>query len=506
MSAPPDAASAALPASARFARRALLVGLAAGPAAWLLLPPLLRPGVVPGVPSAGIYPLLHRLWAAVDGAPPRFPEPGAQAPADVLATLLSPLTGAVGAPATFSLVALAGLGATLAVTWRYTRRFADGWTAAAATAAFTASPAVVAGVASGDLEAWQGWALLALPLTAGPAALGVGLAAALFAPTMLPAAFLPAAWATWTGEGRGRWWPLVGWALAVAARSAVGWPAIESRASYDAWFALLEAAPAPERVNEVYVGFAAVALLLAGLARPGATRRVAGLGLAALAGSVVTAPVPPERFLHLVPLAAAIAGLGSLRTLAPAWGPAAAVWAATALVGEGWKGVATPVPLATATLAEPAPVEEIAEGPVLDLPATRGAIRRGLWFQARHGQPVAADVDGLVTGEVSDLAAALSTGGCADPGAVGFRTVVARREGALRELGGLRACLGEPAWDDGAVAVWRFDRPRTSPATPAPRATATPGEPATATFTDPPPTAPPAGPLTPGSAPPAPGR
>ncbi|MFN7147543.1 MAG: hypothetical protein ACK4YP_27495, partial [Myxococcota bacterium] len=44
----------------------------------------------------------------------------------------------------------------------------------------------------------------------------------------------------------------------------------------------------------------------------------------------------------------------------------------------------------------------------------------------------------------------------ADPATLGFASVVVRREGIFRELGPLRACLGDPAWDDGAVAVWRL--------------------------------------------------
>jgi len=44
--------------------------------------------------------------------------------------------------------------------------------------------------------------------------------------------------------------------------------------------------------------------------------------------------------------------------------------------------------------------------------------------------------------DVATLAATLTSGGCADVGAAGFRTVVARREGALREMAPLRACLG----------------------------------------------------------------
>jgi hypothetical protein len=453
--APPADPAAALPTSARLVRGALLLGLAAGPAAWLLLPPLLRPGVLPGLPSTGVFPLLHRWWALTTTAPPRFPEPADPAPTDALALVVSPLTALLGAPGALTVVLLAGFVATLVVTWRFTRRLADPWTAAAATAAFTASPAVIAGVASGEVDAWHGWAAIGLALATGPAALVVGALAALVAPTLLPAALLPAAFVLWTREGPTRWWPLGGWAAAVGLRTLLGWPSGARTGGIEAWFARVELSPAPDRVGEVYVGVAAVALLALGLARPEA-RRYVWLGLAALFAASWNAPLPPERFLVLVPLAGALAGLTAVRGFAPAWGPAAAVWVATAVVGEGWKGVAVDVPLATISLAAPADRAAVGEGPVLDLPASRPALRRGAWAQAWHGQPVASDGEGHLAPAAAALAATLSTGGCADPATVGFRTVIARREGSLRELGPLRACLGEPAWDDGAVVVWRI--------------------------------------------------
>ena len=268
-------------------------------------------------------------------------------------------------------------------------------------------------------------------------------------------ALLPAV-TTAPGAGwRARIWPVAGWAAGMAARTALGWPTIPSGAGWDAWFAGLEPSPAPERIYQVYVGFVAVAGLL--LAAAGA-RRFAWLGGLALVGALLTSPIPPERFLHLVPLAAALGALTAARGTWPAYAAVIAVLGGAALVGEGWQGVATPVPLATSPLADPAPVTELAEGPVLDLPLTRGPARRALWYQVHHQHPIAPDADGLVTNDVADLAATLTSGGCADPSALGFTTVVARREGPLHELGPLLQCLGKPSWDDGAVAVWRMDK------------------------------------------------
>lgn len=461
-----DPAPAGAPVAARRLRGALLVLLAAGPAVWLLARPLARPGAIPGAPSAGIYAVLHQYWSETTAAPPRFPEAGAAPARDVLATLGAPLTAALGAPAVVALTLSLALAATLLVAWRYARRHAaDPWTAAAAAAAFTTSPAVIAGVASGEPDAWHGWAVLAPALATGPAALAVGPAAALLAPSLVPVAFVPAALAAWRGEGRARLWPLAGLALGVAVRTPLGWPGLEGEYGWAAWFTHLDLPPSPERYSQVYVGFVAMALLLAGLARP-AGRPFVGLAALALLASLQTASLPPERFLMLVPLYAVLAGLPTMRARATSQGPTLAVLVATALVGEGWKGVTPDVPLATASLAAPAPVDVIAEGPVLDLPATKGGVRRALWYQAQHGQPVAVDAEGRLAPSVVSLASTLATGGCADPSAAGFRTLVARREGPLRELGPLRACLGDPAWDDGAVAVWRFEGPIAGPTAP----------------------------------------
>ena len=173
-------------------RRALLALIAVGPAAWLLLPPVLG-AAIPGVPTAGIYGVLQ-AWSAVTGPlPDRFPEPGATPVPDTLAHVLRPLIAGLGVVPTIKLVMLAGFAGTLGMAWRYCRaQGADDWTTAVSTAAFAASPAVIAGVASGDLDAWHGWALLALALTRDARALLVGIGIAIAAPTMLPAALLPA--------------------------------------------------------------------------------------------------------------------------------------------------------------------------------------------------------------------------------------------------------------------------------------------------------------------------
>jgi hypothetical protein len=404
-----------------------------------------------------LYVALHALWSAHAGAPGRFPSAASPPAVDPLALLLAPVTARVGAPVLVTLLMLGGLLATLGVAWRYTRRHTSNvWIAAAATAAFSASPAFVAGVTSGDLDAWQGWALLAFALCAGPAALVVGPLAALFAPTMLPAAALPTLLSVGAGRGAARWWPLAGWALAVTLRTAIGWPNVVSRAGFDAWFTALAPAPAPERVFQVYIGFSAVTLLVAALVRPGG-RAFAAVGAVALAGALITAPVPPERFLHLVPLVAVLGGLPLITSLFPRVSPAAAVLAAAVLVGEGWRGVAAPVPLSTTPLAAYAPRTEVATGPVLDLPLTLASLRRALWLQTSHGQPIVVDPEGAVADEVMALGTALTAGTCAAPASLGFRTVIARREGPLRELGPLITCLGPPTWDDGAVALWRIE-------------------------------------------------
>ena len=134
-------------------RRALLALIAVGPAAWLLLPPVLG-AAIPGVPTAGIYGVLQ-AWSAVTGPlPDRFPEPGATPVPDTLAHVLRPLIAGLGVVPTIKLVMLAGFAGTLGMAWRYCRaQGADDWTTAVSTAAFAASPAVIAGVASGGL-AW----------------------------------------------------------------------------------------------------------------------------------------------------------------------------------------------------------------------------------------------------------------------------------------------------------------------------------------------------------------
>jgi hypothetical protein len=457
-----------MPAVARLLRVVLLAGLAAGPALWLVVPGLVATDAIVGAPTAGVYPLLQSWWAVGAAVPPRFPDPGAPPLDDTLAVLLHPLVAAIGVVATVKLVMAVGTAATIGVTWRFCRRVGGDWSAAAATAAFTASPAVVAGITSGDLDAFQGWALLALPLAGGPACLAVGALMAVAAPTLLAAAAVPVLLATWSGVGRRRWFPLAGLGVGMAVRTALGWPSIASAPAVGAWFSPLTPAVEPERVFQVYVGFLAAGLVAAGLLLPRGTPAMRGwgaVGAAALIGALVQSPLPPERFVHLVPLAAALVAMDLVRTHAPAWRPAGAVWVATALVAEGWKGVGAPVPLLQAPLSAPVPADALAEGPVLDLPATRGAIRRALWFQTTHGHAIAADSSGMVAPAVAAAASALAAGGCPDLAAMGFRDVVVRREGVLRELGTVRACLGTPTWDDGSAALWVLPAP-SPPASP----------------------------------------
>ncbi len=451
-------------AAAPVLRRLLLASIAAGPLAYLLLPGLLAPTEIPGAPTAEIYVLLHRWWASAGAPGLQFPAGEYALPADTLGRLLHPLIARFGAAPLLKIgMALASV-ATLAVAWRAARRVTDDdWAAAAATAVFTASPAVIAGITTGELDALQGWALLVLPLARGVGCLVAGAAVAVLAPSLVPAALLPVVLAVWPGASRARFFPLAGWGLAVALRALLGGVGVVSAAAPESWFIALNPAPSPERVYQIYVGYTACLLLAFGLlgdrggagsGRPRAGRGWGFVAIAALLAALMHAPSPPERFLHLVPFGAALAGLSVVGARLPRWLPATAVFVATALVGEGWQGVAAPIPLTRSPLDPIAPVTALVEGPVLDLPATRGAIRRGLWYQSFHGAPIAPNADGLLAPEVAAAAAALSAGGCVDVGAFGYRNLVVRREGALRELAGLRTCLGEPAWDDGHVAVW----------------------------------------------------
>jgi hypothetical protein len=128
------------------------------------------------------------------------------------------------------------------------------------------------------------------------------------------------------------------------------------------------------------------------------------------------------------------------------------------MLGEGWKGVASPVPLARTELAVPGALAALGEGPVLDLPATRSANQRALWLQVAHRQPVATDADGLLAPQVQAAVDLLAQRGCPDLGALGFASVVARRTEALSDPAAWRDCLGTPVADDGEVAAWRLPR------------------------------------------------
>lgn len=436
------------PAPAQLLRRALLGAIALGPALWLLGRPLLDRAALPGVPSAGIYALLHRFWSVGAVVPERFPSPGASPHPEAIAWLLRPLIILAGPDVVVRLLMLGGLVATLSIVWRYARTLTTDWTAAAATAAATASPAVIAGVASGDLEAWHLWGAFALPLTGRMGSVATGIAIAVLAPTQLPVALLPV---VLHFRVKGDVWPVIGWLVGMITAAGIGWPELEVSANHAAWFTYLQPASAPERVFQVYVGFFAAILLCVGAV--GKHRGWALLGALAMLGALLQSPLPPERFLQLVPFAALLSSMSTLRRYSTS--PVPAILFGTALLSEGWKGVATNVPLDTASLSAPAPISELAPGPVLDLPATRGAIRRALWYQTLHGHPIAADAGALVTEDVARVAAGLSAGSCADLATIGFTNVIARREASFRELGKLEACLGKPSWDDGAVAVWR---------------------------------------------------
>jgi len=134
------------------------------------------------------------------------------------------------------------------------------------------------------------------------------------------------------------------------------------------------------------------------------------------------------------------------------------------VVGEGWKGVSVDLPLAGASLDVPEAVHAIPPGPVLDLPATRSAAPRALFFQIFHQQPIAVSADGLVPAQVDQAVRSLSSGSCPDLQALGFHSLLVRREQQFLALAPLVACYGTATVDDGKTALWT----RLTPAATAP--------------------------------------
>lgn len=446
--------------NARSARRvgfgAVYAIVAAAPLAWLLLPALLSPDEVPGFATAKVYERLHAIWSVATGAavtlgfPATSPDPPTYDATTRLLGFVARLTGVV--PALKAWMFISAL-TTLALTLRLCRReLGDGWAASAAAAIGCASPAVLAGIASGESEVLHGWALVALPLCRGWGALPVGLAMGLFAPALVPVALLPVLREPAGGARRRQ---VGGWAIGAATFAWQGAPLAEGIPAPHAWFSALHAAAAPERVFEIYIGFGAALAALAALAVP-AARSWGVVAIAALAGSLFSSSIGPERFLLLAPLAAAVGGLRALRERAPEHLAAGSVLAAALLLAEGWKGEAVDLPLPRAPISVPSPVDAVAAGPVLDLPASPGASMRGLWFQTVHRQPIAADARGRFAADLLGAVQSMQTGACPDLRALGFSSVIARREAELHDLRPLVACLGLPDVDDGKVALWHL--------------------------------------------------
>lgn len=219
--------------------------------------------------------------------------------------------------------------------------------------------------------------------------------------------------------------------------------------------------PDPEFADPGFVGVVATFLLAVGLLRrEGRPWAVAGcLGLALPALRLVGPSV-----LQAVPL---LAMLGASATLGRAWpggASIAVVLLGTLQLSEGWKGTGGPLPLPTAALALPPAAREVPAGRVLDLPLHTGAPLRAAWWRVHHGRPGAAGADGAVDPSVRGTVQAMVTAGgtaCRSPEALGFTSVLVRREGELPDIAALVACLGPPTVDDGAVARWDLGSPPT---------------------------------------------
>lgn len=425
----------------------------AGPLLWLLGPSLLDRDAVIGLPSTGLYGRLHAWWAHAVDPTVVLGYPGATGPAvpDPAGWLGAPVVRALGAGFAYEALLVAGAVATVVLVGRLARReLGEGWPAAMVTAVATACPAVIAALADGDPEGVHGWALAGIALARGWPGLLVGAAAGAFAPGLVPAAAILAVREWRAGGGP---WPLLSWAVAAVGVALQGVPSGAHPAAPGAWFVALAPAPQPQQVWQVYLGWTVLGLVALAWSTP-SRRAWAAAATAALVGALFSSPWGPDRFLVAATLAAAIGGLGALADRWPSGRAAAAVLVGTVLLAEGWHGVAVTVPLPTSALTVPEPAATAAGGPVLDLPTGRTEVRRALWFQSAHRQPVAISADGLVGPEVSALARALVAGECPDLASHGFANLVVRREGELRELATLLTCLGKPTADDGSVARW----------------------------------------------------
>lgn len=429
-------------------RRAFFLGIAAIPALILLFPGLIAGDSFPGLPSAGVYFRLHSWWTQAFGSL-RMGFPSLiEAPApELLAQLLAPLVRAIGVVPVLKSTMLLDFGLSLGVGALWLRKEEE-WVRAAALAALLASPALIAGLAVGDPEALRLWVALLPGLALGPWGLLLGAVGGLLAPGMLPAALV-------FGGLRLREKGVEPWTIGamVVMALAAFWVGMPGRvAPSPSWFYKVDLGPDPVEVTAIYLGYLIPALIA--LAFWGGERRVAGAALITFTAAALRMPLVPAHLLSFVPMLALLAAGRVIQQRLPNWAPAVLVLVGGAVVGEGWKGSAVPVPLPTADLSIPSPVLQIPKGPVLDLPPTEAAGGRSLWLQTVHRQPVAAMPSRMMNGQADNVASVLGGGGCPSLAPLGFRSLLVRREQGFRELDKVVACLGYPTVDDGRVALW----------------------------------------------------
>ncbi len=470
-------------------------GIGALPLIWLLAPGLLAREQVTGMQNGSIYAALYRLQGAVESLPATGFPGVAEADVPLRSWLLAPLTAASGAALSWEIY-LIGMGALCwLVAWRATAGL-DGWLRSGCVALLTATPAALAGLTVADPEALGGWVAL-LPWLPPAWSVPLGLAGGVVAPGHLPAALLMGAiWIAEAARGHAPGSADAGIALPAALQARLS-PRVIARLSPRVIAALwqvgasllallpgallagLPTAPAPEAtwfgraplepiqttIPTIFLGFLPPILLLiaawtGGLARDRAIL-AALIFVAAALPPPLSLPVDPAWLLALIPLLALRALDPVLRALPPATAATCAVLAGVAMLGEGWKGSTAAVPLALASVRVPAPILQIHDGPVLDLPAGGGASGIALWYQLHHRQVIASTPSGRVDGAVWPLEAALqgvtapgAEAACPDLAAPGFRAVILRREHAFREPATALRCLGPPTHDDGRVAVW----------------------------------------------------
>lgn len=451
----------------RWFQRIFWIGLAAGPLAWALLPALLSPQRFPGLPSTDTYIRLHAWWALSANAAPVLGFPGQSAPpvAEALAGLLLPLISALGPVLALKSTLLidACLSGLCASRWLRGR---DPWIKAAAIAAFLASPATLTEIANGSPDALRAWAALFPLLNAGTGALALGAVAGLCGPSWSITAIIGLLFSLsqdespWPTRLKNHKWSIAGVASMLGVSVLSGWP--KAIAPVTTWFQHALLSPDPEHISAIYVGYAIPLLILVGLGGPG--RRYSQMALLAFAIGAVHSPFIPARLLALLPFYALLSVGSLIEKRAPTALPAGMVLLGALVVGEGWKGVSVDLPLAGASLEIPAAVKAIPLGPVLDLPATRSAAPRALFFQIFHQQPIAVSADGLVPSQVDQAVRSLSSGRCPDLEALGFHSLLVRREQQFLALAPVVACYGAATVDDGKIALWT----RLSPAPTAP--------------------------------------